>query len=203
MSLVVKNAYRYPLALQRTVHEVMHTNALTVTREQVDAGVESMVESVGVRRGERLSAAKEYMVPSMPGKRVSRRTQRMAESEDDVRRFLRSYLLDYHLFVRSDVKTWPLIDTVLSWSYTWDTEYGYLVLHLPIGVSPSHMVSGTGGLLEPFSYDGRCGETDSATVDAEEVRAVWDRVVGMNAMCDVGATAQLSGYMLNKAFGLA
>lgn len=202
MSLVVKNAYRYPLHAQRVVHEALRTNAEAVTRELVDAAVASMSKEMPARRADRLSYAKGYMVPTMPKSRVSDWTTRVAESDDDGEHFLRAYLLDYHRFVQSDVKTWPFIDTVMSWTYTWDTEHGYVVLHLPLGVSSEQMTSGLDAHVEPFSYDGRTGETNSATVGAADVAAAWDRLVGMNSIGYVGATARLEGYELRQTFGL-
>lgn len=202
MSLVVKNAYRYPLWAQRTVHEVLRSNAETVTRELVDAAVEELRGDISSRRDKRVKSLSELMYPHMPKDRVSAWTRRRAEVDDDTDRFTRFYLMDYHKFVDAEVKTWPLIDTVLSWTYTWDTEHGYVVLHLPLKVSPERMTAGLGGLAEPFSYDGLFGETDSDTVDANAVKDAWDRVVGTSSMGYAGATARLAGYELHQAFGL-
>lgn len=202
MSLVVKNAYRYPLHAQRTVHEVLRSNAEAITRELVDAAVAELSANISARRSERVKSLSALMMPEMPKNRVSAWTKRRAETDDDTDHFLRSYLLDYHKFVKSDVTTWPMIDTVLSWSYTWDTEYGYVVLHLPLTVTSERMYAGLGGLAEPFSYDGRSGETDSETVGANKVKDTWDRLVGMSSMGYAGATAELSGYELREVFGL-
>lgn len=202
MSLVVKNAYRYPLWAQRTVHEVLRSNAEVATRELVDAAVKELRDDISTQRDKRVKSLSKLMFPSMPKSRVSAWTCRRAEVDDDTERFTRFYLLDYHKFVEAEVKTWPLIDTVLSWTYTWDTEHGYVVLHLPLAVSPERMTAGLGELAEPFSYDGRCGETDSETVDADTVASTWDRVVGTSSMGYAGATARLAGYELHQAFGL-
>lgn len=200
MSLVVKNAYRYPLWAQRTVHEVLRSNAEAVTRELVNAAVKELRDGISAQRDKRIKSLSKLMFPVMPKDRVSAWTRRRAEVDDDVDQFLRSYLLDYHKFVQSEVKTWPLIDTVLSWTYTWDTEYGYVVMHLPVAVTAERMASGLGNLAEPFSYDGRSGETNSETVDADTVAGTWDRLVGMSSMGYAGATARLEGYELSQAF---
>lgn len=199
MSLVVKNAFRYPLSMQRTVHDVIRSNAEAVTRELVDAAVASLSPGISPRRSERLKSVRKLMVPRMPEERVSRWTERLAEHGDD-EQFLRSYLLDYHKFVESSVSTWPFIDTVMSWSYTWDIEHGYVVFHIPVAVDVASLVQGLGGLAEPFSYDGRSGETDSETMSATKVARIWERVVGVHSMGYVGATAKLSGYELKEAF---
>jgi len=200
VSLVVKNAFRYPLGAQRTVHDVIRSNAETVTRELVDAAVASLSPDISPRRAERLKSVRNLMEPRMPKNRVCHWTERMAEHGDD-EQFLRSYLLDYHKFVESSVSTWPLIDTVMSWSYTWDTQYGYVVFHLPLSVDTDRLIQGLGGVTEPFSYDGRSGETDSETLKASTVARAWERLVGMHSMGYVGATAKLSGYELKESFG--
>lgn len=199
MSLVVNNAFRYPLSAQRTVHEVIRSNAEAVTRELVDAAVASLSPDISPRRSERLKSVRKLMEPRMPEDRVSHWTTRVAEHGDDDQ-FLRSYLLDYHKFVESSVSTWPFIDTVMSWSYTWDARRGYVVFHIPVAVDAARLVQGLSGVAEPFSYDGRSGETDSETVKASTVARTWERVVGMHSMGYVGATAKLSGFELKEAF---
>jgi len=201
MSLVVKNAYRYPLASQRAVHEALRTNAEEITRDLVNEAVGELIDSIDARRENRIDSLAELMTPTMPKNRVSAWTTRRAEVDDTVEQFLRYYLLDYHHYVQSSVKTWPLIDTVLSWTYTWDTEYGCVVLHLPLTGDPAQMINKVPD-LEPFSYDGRSGETDSATMSADDVADTWDRLVGRHSIGYAGATARLEGYELRAVFGV-
>ena len=200
MSLVVKNAYRYPLRSQREVHDAVRTNAETITRELVNTAVASLSPDVSFGRSERLESVRKLMEPRMPKNRVSPWTERVAEIGNK-EQFIRAYLLDYHKFVESSVSTWPFIDTVLSWTYTWDTRHGYVVMHLPVAVDAERLVDGLDGITAPFSYDGRSGETDSTTVKAATVARAWDRLVGMNSMSFAGATAKLSGYELKQVFG--
>lgn len=201
MSLIVKNAYRYTLVDQRAVHDVLMRNAASKTSELVSAAVASLDAQVGNLRDEWVAQLTEHMMPSMPKKRVSRTTERLLESGATRGRFLRAYLLDYHRFVEADVTTWTLIDTVMSWTYTWDEEFGYVVLYLPLEVSKKDIVKGAKKLMEPFDYDGRTGMTNNRNMSAEEVSQAWDRVVGNSSPGFVGATARLGGYELAKAFG--
>lgn len=199
MSLVVKDAYRYPLKYQREVHDAIRDNAEAATRKLVSDAVASLAPAISPRRADRLASVRKIMEPQMPENRVSHWTERLAE-HGDTEQFLRSYLLDYHKFVESSVTTWPFIDTVMSWSYTWDTRRGYVVFYTPVAVDAESLIQGLGEIIEPFSYDGRSGETDSETVRASTVARTWERLVGMHSMGYVGATAKLSGYELKETF---
>ena len=82
MSLVVKDAYRYPLKYQREVHDAIRDNAEAATRKLVNDAVASLAPAISPRRADRLASVRKLMEPQMPENRVSHWTERLAEHGD-------------------------------------------------------------------------------------------------------------------------
>lgn len=210
MSLVIHNAYRFPIAEQRAVHDALMSRCVEKTTETVNLFTERLTHHIFQLQPHEWKAELDArMVPEMD---TTRRVQRdldgilrRANKSDDVNTYrdmyVRTYLLHYTRQIMANPSTWPMYDIGISWSYTWDRDYGYVSLYLPAEIKPEQMVEGI-DVLEPFSYDGRVGETDHPTDPADEVAATWDRLAGRAAMSFVGASANLSGFEQMKAFGL-
>lgn len=210
MSLVVNNAYRYPLQAQRYVHSALMGRCVEKTAETVNLFTERLLHHVlSLPPSEWKAELDRHMSPDMEHTKRSQRDLdsiiRRATGRGDIssfrERFVRTYLKHYTTQIMNNLSTWPLYDIGISWSYTWDSVHGYVTLYLPPEIASDDFIAGI-ACMEPFGYDGRCGETDHPTVPADEVAAVWDRLVGHSSMGFAGATARLDGFERDKAFGL-
>lgn len=203
MSLIVHNAYRYPLSKQREVHDVLMANCTKIITNTVNAVVPRMVSKLGSTPREKwIDVLNDQMITALP-KGLRKRVTKFSEKYS-TERFVRTYLMEYHRYSSVYPSQYPIVDTVTSWAYTWDTEYGYVVLFLALGVTPEAMTEGLDDVLEPYSYDGRVLETTHPTETPEQVAEKWEELVGESSLGMVGATAQLDGlYERHVVFGLA
>lgn len=200
MSLVIHNAYRFHLADTRRVNDAIQENVKVLTAQIVNDIAPALVNHIE-NRDELLwlSLCRKWTYPSMPKKMPMRRL-RLRKGDADY--FARAYLYEYDKWSSVYVHTHRLFDTDFNWSFTWDTTHTYLVLYAPGNSYVEGMIIGLDDVLEPFSYDGRVMETDHPTLDAEIVKATWERVIGNSSMSNVGANARLSGFEKEKAYGL-
>jgi len=210
VSLVVNNAYRFHIQAQRYIHTAPMSRCVEKTTETVNLFTERLTHHIfQLQPSEWKAELDEHMDPKMDTtKRVQRDLDsilRRANKNDDVSTYrdlyVRTYLMHYTQQIMANPSTWPMYDIGISWSYTWDGEYGYVALYTTAEIKVGQMVEGI-AVLEPFSYDGRVGETDHPTVPADEVARTWDKLVGYGAMSFVGASASLSGFEQKQAFGL-
>lgn len=202
MSLVVRNAYRYPLAQQQAVHKAVMANCETVTKKLVDDAVQELLPHLSGHSPDAwLDVMHDLMDPKMPRK-LSTRATRYYLNADKPGQFVRAFLHQYHRYTDAFPSTWPFVDTCVSWTYVWDSEHGYICLFLPSAVRAELLVSGLDEVVEPYGYDGRVGETDHPAEDPSNVAQTWDRVIGSGSPAYAGATACLSGYELSAVFGL-
>lgn len=211
VSLVVNNAYRFPIQAQRYIHTALMSRCVEKTTETVNLFTERLTHHVSAVSPDEWKAELDGRMD--PSREVTVRAERdldgivrRANNHDgDVgtyrERFVRTYLMYYTRQIMANPSTWPMYDIGISWSYTWDGEYGYVALYTTAEIKPEQMVEGI-AVLEPFSYDGRVGETDHPTIPADEVARTWDKLVGYGAMSFVGASASLSGFEQKQAFGL-
>lgn len=201
MSLNVHNAYRFSLARQSEVHATLMSNCEKLTTSLAKEMIRSLTAHLdGLPREEWTGELLSRMSPSIPKELVERRAQ-YAVMEGNKDELVRGFLHDYHKYVNSYPSTWPYYDTVTTWTYVWDRNYGYVVLFLPVGVEPDAMVDGISE-LEPYSYFGGTGETNSTKDSADTVRSVWESIIGNDSVGHAGATASLSGFELQRAFGM-
>lgn len=211
MSLVVNNAYRFPIQAQRYIHTALMSRCVEKTTETVNLFTERLTHHIfQLQPSEWKAELDEHMDPKMDTtKRVQRDLDsivRRANNHDgDVgtyrERFVRTYMMYYTRQIMANPSTWPMYDIGISWAYTWDQTHGYVTFYLPPEITVEDFIEGV-SCLEPFGYDGRVGETDHPTVPADEVAAVWDKLVGRQAMSFAGAGARLEGFEQMQAFGL-
>ena len=203
MSLVVQNAYRYPLSDQKRVHTRLMFNCEKITTGLAEINAVELSKRLhDVDVSEWALRLNAMMHPKLPCSLGEAQLAHYASCGDkDL--YVRRFMYEYHRFINAYPSTWPFLDTVITWAYTWDTNYGYVALFLPLGVSSTEMVSELNGIVEPYSYNGRVGETDHPSEPPEKVSDTWDALVGCSSIAHAGATASLGGYELLKAFGLA
>lgn len=202
MSLIVHNAYRYPLDRQNEVHRAVMANCETVTTRLVDDAVRATLPRLeGHGLDTWFGVLSELMHPEMPRDLALRGVAHYRDA-DKPEQFVRAFLHQYHRYTAAYPSTNPVFDTVITWTYVWDDKHGYLCLFLPLGVRDDELVSGIGSFIEPYGYDGRTGETWHPSESPETVASAWERLVGMGSVGHAGATASLCGYELSKVFGL-
>lgn len=202
MSLNVHNAFRYVLADQASVHKHLMSRCVELTKSRVDSYADTLDRKLTTVDSSRwFEILTGTMHPSMPSTSRVEKAVSWAVRQNDSNRFSREYLHEYHRFVRANLVPNPIFDTVLTWTYMWDFDCGYLTLFLPLGVDSDTFVEGISA-LEPFSYFGGTCETDSISTSADDVEDTWERILGNSSPSFHGATAALEGFELYQAFGL-
>lgn len=200
MSLVIHNAYRFPIEDTRRVNDVIQENVKELTAKIVNDIAPALVRHIE-NRDELLwlSLCRKWTYPSMPKKMPMRR---LKLRKGDADYFARAYLYEYDKWASAYVHEHRLFDTDFNWSFTWDAAHTYLVLYAPGNSLVEGMITGLDDVLESFSYDGRVMETTHPKYRANTVKKIWERVIGDESMSDVGANARLSDFEKQKAYGL-
>lgn len=200
MSLVIHNAYRFPITDTRRVNDVIQENVKALTAHIVNEMAPLLADHIrDTDRSAWRALCRAWVDTAIPKKLPMRRLEFGVK---DAEHFARAYLYEYDKWASVYVHTYRLFDTDFNWSFTWDTEHTYLVLYAPGNSFIEGMVAGLDDIMEPFSYDGRVMETNHPTLDADSVKDTWERVIGDGSMSDVGANARLSGFEKEKAYGL-
>ncbi|TXH11033.1 MAG: hypothetical protein E6R04_03575 [Spirochaetes bacterium] len=199
MSLVVHNAYRFPVSKQRDVHRQIMLNVEALIKRLVDDKVEMLVPRL---RGQSTSTwfdlLNQRMWVKLPPE-LSRRIRVVSNREED---FIRAFLREYTRYLVGNPSQDAFVIDV-SWTYMFsDDGFTYMMIFPPSGRYLPEIVLGLDDVLEPYSYDGRVDETDHPTEDEDTVKATWERVIGDTSPSYVGATARLEGYELARAFRL-
>lgn len=205
MSLKVHNAYRYPIGKQQFVHRTLMSNCEKVTERLVNEAVKTLAPKLEPKKpDEWIGILLDLMVPSMPKKFLTRRCDLyLRHSNPDPDMVTRAFLYDYRAWTSVRRGEWPFIDTLNTWAYLWDDNgHGYVILFLALGVEPSELTKDLHWVLDPFDCHSGVGETNNTTLSYDEVKTVWESVIGDSAPSYAGATASLEGYELQRAFGL-
>ena len=127
MSLVVHNAYRFPIAEQRAVHDALMSRCVEKTAETVNLFTERLTHHIfNLPPSEWKAELDDHMDPKMDTtKRVQRDLDsilRRANKNDDVNvyrdLYVRTYLMHYTRQIMANPSTWPMYDIGISWAYS-------------------------------------------------------------------------------------